>query len=308
MIRGAAYSGRAWLALLAATAALPGCGDAEAPRSETAKKRVAVSIPPQAFFLREIAGDRVEIEVVVAPGQSPHSFEPTPQQVARLTTADVYFSIGVGFEGAFLPKLRAMSPKTTFVDTTTGIKMRSMSGACCAAHAGQEHEHSGAPDPHVWMDPRLVKTQAQTMAAALAQADPPHAAEYQRNAAALAERLEALHAAIAEKLAPFKSREFFVFHPAYGYFADAYGLVQVAVETNGREPGPAELTTLIDRAKAAGVRTIFYQPQYADKSARAIAAAIGGDVKPMDELAGDYVANLHRMADDLVRSFGGNTN
>lgn len=286
-----------------------GCGDAAGRSAADGKLRVIVSIPPQAFFAEQVGGPLIDLEVLVAPGQSPHHFEPTPQQVARVSSADVLFTIGVGFERGFVPSLRDMNPKLTVVDTRAGITLRPMADACCAAHGapGHTHGHEGEPagegDPHIWLDPRLVKVQARTMADALARLDPANASTYRRNASDFATRLDALHDALATRLAPYRNREFFVFHPAYGYFADAYGLRQVPVEVNGREPSAQELTELIKRARASGVRTVFYQPQYSSKSAQAVADAIGGKIVPMDELARDYVTNLHQMADDLIRSF-----
>ena len=142
---------------------------------------------------------------------------------------------------------------------------------------GQESEtNAGRPDPHIWLNPLLVKTQARTICDALVELDPQHAADYRKNLAAFEADLDRVHAEIAATLAPLKGRELFVFHPAFGYFADAYGLKQVPVEIEGKEPTAKQLAELIARAKADHVKVIFVQPQFSRKSAEAIAQAIGG--------------------------------
>jgi zinc transport system substrate-binding protein len=113
------------------------------------------------------------------------------------------------------------------------------------------------------------------------------------------EDLDRLDARLRESLAPLKGRDFFVYHPAFGYFADAYGLRQIPVEIEGKEPTARQLARLIDRARAEGVRVIFVQPQFSAKSAQAIATAIGGSVIPLDDLAKDYLANLAAMAEKV---------
>jgi zinc transport system substrate-binding protein len=158
---------------------------------------------------------------------------------------------------------------------------------------------SGAPDPHIWLDPELVKIQASTIAAALSQLDPVHAAEYKKNLQALAADLDRVNAELAAALAPLKGKSFMVYHPAFGYFAAAYGLKQVAVESEGKEPSAKELADLIDRAKQEQVKVIFVEPQFSKKSAAAVAAAVGATVVAMDPLAPDYLHNLEAMAGQI---------
>jgi len=146
---------------------------------------------------------------------------------------------------------------------------------------------------------------AATIARALQAADPTHAADYQANLRALQDDLAALDAKLAQALAPLKGRQLFVYHPAFGYFADAYGLKQVPVEVEGKEPTARQLAGLVDRARAAGARVIFVQPQFAPKSAEAVAKAIGGAVVPLDDLAKNYIANLSDMADKVRTALEG---
>jgi len=189
------------------------------------------------------------------------------------------------------------------VDTRQGIRLRPMT--CEEEHDGPHdgHEHAaGRPDPHIWLDPKLVKIQARTICDAMCRADPTGAEVYRKNCDAFLADLDAVDARITRALAPLKGKEFFVYHPAFGYFGDSYGLRQVAVETAGKEPDAKELAALIDRAKATGVKVIFVQPQFSARSARAVAEAIGGVVVPMDDLAKDYLKNLDDMAAKIEKA------
>lgn len=284
------------LALLAAS-----CGERQAPR----KMQVFVSIAPQACFVERVAGDLVDVHVLVGPGHSPATYAPTPRQVAALQDATVYFRIGVPFENGFLPKLRSIREDLRIVDTRHGIRLRTM-----GTH-DHHHEHEAEPghtpedepthragmkDPHVWLDPKLVKVQAETIRRTLAELDPANRARYGANLEAFHRDLDATDARIRAALAPLEGRTLLAFHPAFGYFADAYGLEQEAIETEGKAPSAKQLAKVIERAKATRAKVVFVQPQFSAASARAIADAIGGAVVPMDPLARDYLKNLEAMA------------
>lgn len=270
--------------------------------ARSAVLRVFVSVLPQQYFLERIGGDRVAVEVLVGPGQSPATLDPTPKQMARLSSADLYVRIGVPFEEVLMDRLAEVNSGLTIIDQREGLDLLILEEG---HHHDDGHDHeAGDEDPHVWLSPKLALTQARTVAQALEKADPAGAAGYEANLAGFVADLESVDARIEAALAGLESREFFVFHPAYGYFADAYGLTQVAVEAEGKEPSGRQLARLIDRAKAAGVRVIFVQPQFSDKSARAVADAVGAAVVKMDPLALDYLDNLERMAATLADELG----
>ncbi|UCD29344.1 MAG: zinc ABC transporter substrate-binding protein [Planctomycetota bacterium] len=263
-----------------------------------------VSIMPQAYFVERVGGPSVEVEVLVAPGQSPATFEPTPRQMAALAGADVYFRIGLPFEDQLLAAIAAINEGLPVIDTREGIELRPMDES---GHEGDDHEHDqhGRFDPHVWLDPELVQVQARNIMAGLAKLNPAGKVEYEKNLRQFQAELADLDSTIAQILAPLKGREIYVFHPSYGYFAGAYGLKQVAVETGGKEPGARQLADLIERAIRDSVRVVFVQPQFSQKSAKTIAEAIGGAVVPLDPLARDYLANLGRMARAIERGLMG---
>jgi zinc transport system substrate-binding protein len=258
------------------------------------KIRIFVSILPQAYFVERIGGAYVDVEVLVGPGQSPATYEPTPKQMAKLAQSQIYFRIGVPFENVMVDRISTTFKNLTIVDTRKGIKLLFFKDS---------HAHgTGAPDPHIWLDPKRVKIQASTICDTFTRIDPTHASYYINNLRAFHADLDMVDAKIAKMLNPLKGKEFFVFHPSFGYFADAYALKQIALETEGKEPSAKQLASLIDRAKRYGVKVIFVQPQFSTKTAKSIASAIGGTVIPLDPLARDFLKNIEAIAMKLKKS------
>jgi len=275
---------------------LPALGNAEKSRIS-----VFVSILPQSYFLERIGGDRVSVEVLVGEGQSPHTYEPTPRQMAKLAEAKAWFLIGVPFERGLVKKIRQFHRSLVIVETQKGVPYRYLAGH---DHRNDGHGHgteqgvksAGTPDPHIWMSPKLVKIQAQNIHDALCLLDPAHKQQYAINLKSFQEDLDGLDARIARSLAPLKGKKMYVFHPAFGYFADSYGMIQVPIEIEGKEPGARQMTELIERAKKDGVKVIFVQQQFSKKSADVVAKSIGGTVVPINPLSKEYLTNLEKMA------------
>jgi len=269
------------LVLLSVTA--PAAAQSNLPMS------VFVSILPEVQFVQKVGGDRVRVRALVQPGQSPATYAPTPRQMAALSRARVYFRIGVPFEKALIPRLLDTMPGLTIVDLRTGLDLIELHG-----------DQAGELDPHTWLDPMLVKRQARTIRDTLETLDPAGRATYRNNYQRFAAELDSLNAHLARVLRPFAGQTIYVFHPAYGYFCRAYGLVQKAVAAGGRKPGARHLAQLIAEARADHVKIIFVQPQFSHKTATAIAAAIGARVIPLDPLAEDYLSNMEQMADRIA--------
>jgi len=269
------------------------------------KLSVFVGIPPIAEFVERVGGEYVTVGVLVGPGQSPHVFEPTPRLMAALSRARIYFSIGLPFEERIIEKIAPTYPGLAFVDASESVERRSMK----EHEDGEEHEtqdnddahDDGELDPHIWMSPLLAKDIAANICEGLIAADPANADAYRANLEVFQQELDAVHERIAKQLAPLRGRTMMVFHPAFGYFADTYGMRQAAVETGGREPTSRQLKQLIERARREDVRVIFVQPQFPPKAAEAVAREIGGVVVQIDPLARDYLENLERIADEIER-------
>ena len=263
------------------------------PGTAVAKEKIPlfVSILPQAYFVEQIGGERVQVDVLVQPGQSPATYAPTPKQMAKMAGSRVFFRIGVSFENVFIPKIKNSMPKLIIVDTREGIELAHMDD-----HEDAHGHQHGELDPHTWLDPMLVKEQAKIIRDTLTEIDPQGKKQYEQNFSSVAGELDALHERLTQSLAPVKGKSFFVFHPAFGYFARAYGLHQIAVETGGKQPSGRHLAKLIDSAREKKVKVLFVQPQFSKKSAETIARAIHGVVVSIDPLAKDYLANMDRMA------------
>lgn len=275
---------------------------------------VFVSISPQKYFVERIAGDLVEVSVMVLPGASPHTYEPKPRQLASLQSARVYFTIGDSFEQAWLPRLKAANPDLFLVATDKGVAKIPMAAHHheeegekheqekehdpAEARHDAEHDHGGL-DPHIWLSPKLVKTQAINILEGLKAVDPDNAATYEANCQAFLTELDALDARIRTILAGTRIKEFLVFHPSWGYFAEDYGLVQVPIEIEGKEPKPQELVKLADFAGKHRIRAIFVQPQFSRTTANVVAREIKAEVIVADPLAGNWNQNLLQVAEKL---------
>jgi zinc transport system substrate-binding protein len=209
--------------------------------------------------------------------------------------------IGVGFEDAWMPRLLAANPDLRVLDAREGIELHA-EDEHAGHHDHDDHDH-GDIDPHIWTSPRRVKVMAARIRDALIELAPGHAGAFDANFDRFAADLDALDSAIRARLAGLENRRFMVYHPAWGYFAEDYGLEQVAIERAGKEPGARALTTLIDQARREGIRIIFTEPQFNPASAKQVAAAIDGQVAVIDPLSGDYIANLQRVA-DLISEAG----
>jgi zinc transport system substrate-binding protein len=277
--------------LMATTAFAGGSADNGSEADSESTITVFTSILPQKYFVEKIAGDRVRVEVLVSPGKSPATYEPTAQQVTLLSSAEALFTIGVPFENSFLPSIEETLPSLDIVDTSAGIQKRALDG------------NNSIQDPHIWLSPRLVKIQAGNIYSALVELDPAGEDEYSDGYDALIKELDDVDKELTEALAPFAGNKFFVFHPAFGYFGDDYQLTQVAFETGGNEPSPSAVEETIQQAQNEGIRIVFVQPEFSQNSAKAISDAIDGTVVSLSPLNPDYINNLRHIAEEIEESF-----
>ncbi len=286
---------------------------------------VMVSIVPQQWLVESIGGKHVNTTVMVEPGASPATYEPTPSQMRSLSESEVYFSIGVPFERAWLPRFRDAAPDMMVLDMAERVKRRRMGGGYGSheehehdhehahesghdhtAHADDDHHHeghgheghhhaAGAPDPHVWLASMTMRVMASTVVEDLSELRPAFAEDFRRNYAATVATINAVDADVAQQLASVPQRTFMVYHPAWGYFADSYGLRQMAIETHGNEPSPQDMHRMIDAARANDIKVIFVQSQFSQRSAKAIAEELGGEVRPLSPLAYDWPENMRAI-------------
>ena len=275
------------------------------------KPEISVSILPQKYFLEKIAKDKFDINVMVKPGASPHSYEPKTSQMKSLSNSKIYFYTGIEFEKAWLDKFKKSAPNTLFVDSSANIQRIAME-----EHSHEEetkhdkhkhdkkhdHEDEGL-DPHVWLDPVLAKVQAKNIYDAVVLIDESNKDFYTKNYEEFLKELDLLDSQIKEILAPYAQKAFMVFHPSWGYFAKRYDLIQLPIEMQGKEPKPNELIELVKDAKEHNIKIIFVSPQFSQKSANTIASSIGGNVVAIDSLSVDWSNDMLKTANEIAKSY-----
>ena len=258
------------------------------------KIAVFVSVAPQKYFVQQICKELADVQVMVPSGASPATYEPKPRQMAAISKTRIYFSIGVPFEKTWLKKIAAANPEMAVVSTDRGIKKLPI--AVHTHHGDQNQPEHGTLDPHIWLSPPLVMIQARTILEALQETDPIQRSVYENNFRAFMSQLSDLDAELRTIFSGTSGQQFMVFHPSWGYFAQAYGLKQVSIEIEGKEPKPADLRELIEHARADGIKFVFVQPQFSARSAKLIAREISGQVVFADPLAEDWGGNLRAVA------------
>ena len=230
----------------------------------------------------------------------PHTFSPSPRMLASLSQCSVLFTVGVDFEAVLCDKLGHMFPHLRIVDVSAGLEPAHSGDADHDEHGhGDDHGHEHLHDPHLWLSLPNLRQMATTMAGALQQAAPDSRPSVERNLTALTTELDTAHAEFARRLAGLRSRTFYVYHPAFGCFARDYGLVQQAVEIEGKAPAPRQLAALIDQARRDGVKTIFVQPQFQQRTADILATRIGGRVVSINPLSSDPIGLLRQAVETL---------
>ncbi|HPY39952.1 MAG TPA: zinc ABC transporter substrate-binding protein [Thiolinea sp.] len=259
--------------------------------------QIFVSVVPQKYFAERVGGEQVKVESMVQPGFSPETYEPTAQQISALSKAQLYIRVGMPFEEAWMKRIQGVNPAIVILDAREGVKLRSLEAH---AHTEQTATNTTASnteiDPHLWVSPRIAKQMAQQMATSFSKLRPEQTELFNTNYTKFAAELDQLDQELTELFKDKQHLKFMVFHPAWGYLADAYGLEQIPIEVEGKEPGAKALTEIINEAKHENVKTIFVQPQFSQRAAEQVAKAINGKVVSVDNLAEDYIPNLRKVA------------
>lgn len=267
--------------------------------------RVTVSIPPLQGLAARLGGDHVAVSSFMDETQDPHTFSPSPRAVASLGRSAVLFTVGVDFEATVCEKIRQAFPRVEIVDVSAGLS-RSPGEACSADdHAGHDHaghDHGGVSDPHLWLSVPNLLHMAGRMAEALERRLPEQRQAIAANLAALRQEFEAAHADFGRRLEGRRGAVFYVYHPSFGYFARDYGLVQQAVEIDGKSPSPRQLAGLIAQAGEAKVRVIIVQPQFPQRSAQILSERIGGQVIAISPLGADPLGAIGQAVAALERT------
>lgn len=291
-----------WICLLAIGVMLSIANNEVFAQSDKDKIHTFVSILPQKHFVERIGGEFIEVSVLVGPGQSPATYNATPKQIASLSKSDILFSIGVPFEERLLSKASKLFPDIKIIKTHDRIKHRNMEDHSHDHDHHHEEEHHGANDPHVWLDPQLVKIQAENICSALSKEYPQHKNYFETNLETFHTQLDSLNLQIAKLLSELTGQSLLVFHPSFGYFTDRYGLKQIAVQVEGKEPGGKRLAELIDFAHMEKIDAIIIQEQFSKRTAQSIADEIGCEVISLDPLAEDYLHNMIVISESIKKA------
>ncbi|MFF7444549.1 MULTISPECIES: metal ABC transporter solute-binding protein, Zn/Mn family [unclassified Streptomyces] len=280
------------IAVAAATAlglgTLSACSGDGTAAGNTEKFDVVTSFYPMQYLAEQIGGDHVNVTTLTEPGQEPHDLELSTKQTAELGEADAVL---------YLKSLQPAVDKAVS-QSEVETKIDAASLTTLEDHGDVEHEHGGeeehseeeehARDPHLWLDPVKYREVAEGVARAFEKADPDHAADYKKNAAALTAKLDALDTAYENGLKNTRTKVFFTNHAAFGYLAERYGLTQEAISglDPESEPSPARIKELQTEAKADGVTTVFYETLVSDKTAKTLASDAGLKTDVLDPLEG----------------------
>ncbi|MBD3197457.1 MAG: zinc ABC transporter substrate-binding protein [Candidatus Lokiarchaeota archaeon] len=287
------------------SACFAGCIDDTSPDSIG----VLVTIVPQAEMVEYIGGEYVDVTIMVPVGESPHSFEPTPEQMIKVAQATAYFKVGSGveFEIAHMDTILEQNSDLRVFDGSDEITVVSFD-----EHYGKEthhddeeehdHDHSGT-DPHIWTSPVNFKKMAEVVYNGLIDIDPDHQEDYYNNYQKYISMLEDLHKNVSNLLKPYEGKSFMVYHPAWGYFGDTYNLKMIAIEDEGKQPGPTGIAAIITQAKDENITVIFVAPQFDTSSAETIADEIDGNVVFANPLMSNYIETITKLAEDMVSGF-----
>ena len=249
-----------------------------------AKMKVVASISPLADFVRQVGGPKVEVALLLPPGASPHTYEPTPKAIREISQSRIFFKIGSGLEFWADRMIKAAAAKIDIVDSSSGVDLIKRT---YDDHTVSHEDHANT-DPHIWLDPVICMEIIHKIETALSKADPSNASYYKSNAMAYRDRLRILDREIAGRTKAFRTREYVTFHPAWNYFSRRYGLKVAAVieEGPGKEPSPRQVKRIIEALKRLNTRVIFAEPQFSPKVAETIAREAGGQVLFLDPVGG----------------------
>ena len=253
------------------------------------KPIIAVTIVPEQTFAEAVCGDLAEVITMVPPGNSPGNYEPTAQEMEKFSDASLYFSIGVPTEAA------------NILPNVGDVKVVSLQDKVAEVYPERTFE-SGDRDPHIWLSPKRAKVMVETIAQEMSELDEANKETYEKNAKAYIEQLDALDDQITSALTDVQSKNFIVYHPAFGYFADDYGLTMYALEKDGKEATAQHLQDMVDLAKKENIKVIFYQEEIDSSQSAAFAEEIGGKTMQLSPLAANYIESLKSMADLMAEN------
>lgn len=266
-------------------------------RNKPAERIITVSIAPFRYFVEAIAGNDFSVNVMVPPGSDPHVYEPVPEQITRLRSSEGYVSNGyLGFEMAWLDR---------FYEANPGMKKLNLGETIDPISSSEHHEHgmNEGADPHYWVSPKCAASMASAIKSFVSELNPAHAGMYEKNYSLLMKKIGKLDTRADSLFSGFRGKAFMIFHPNLAYVARDYGLREIAVEWEGKEPSPARMKELIDIAAHDSIKAIFVQREFDKRNAKVIAGETGAELVIIDPLSADWYSATAEIIDDIYKSF-----
>ena len=270
---------------------LAGCGRSSGPTTENKRPLVLVSIAPYKLLAERIAGEELTVQTIIPPRANPHAFEPTSRQVLEISRGQIWFRIGEPFEEKILPLLLESSPSLYVADLRDGIELQPADEEHGCHRCTTDHL-----DRHIWLSPKLAAVQASHIAKVLTEQFPNHKERFENNLQNCLSALEQLDLEIQAILAPLQERSFIVSHPAFGYFCREYGLEQLSVEQEGKDPRPRHLEEMLAKAKETHAAIALALPQHNNKGAQVIADEMKVPIRMIDPYSADYFDTMRNLA------------
>lgn len=275
----------------------------QSPNQKTNKQSITVSVLPQKYFVEKILGDKYDINVMIPPGASPVTYEPSPRQMKELSASITYIRIGhIEFEKAWMGKLQNLNPEMDIIDLSVNAELIESEHNHETDHSIAGHHHHGV-DPHIWTSPKEVKKQIELIYQYFAKQYPELKTEFANNYKAFNNEIDSLNSYLEDQLRAYQGRKFLIFHPALSYIARDYGLEQITIEIDGKEPTPANIQEIIEVAKEENIKVVLVQNQFSTHNAEVIANEINGRVVQIDPLAYNWNESIKMIVDEIVKSY-----
>lgn len=277
------------LIIIAIQCCLPSCKN-----QKQESRIVSVSILPQKYFVEQIAGDYLGVNVMIPPGMSPETSDLSTGQLKKLYDSDICFTIGyLPFETTHLYPVLKDRKDIRLVNHSEGLEL--VGGTCGHTHEGDAHEHEGGVDPHIWVSPHNARQMATTVFKVLSEEYPEQKEQFETNYHRLIAEIDSVHTLATQIISGKQHKSFLIYHPALTYFAQDYGMEQISIEDEGKEPHPAHLKKIIDTAKEKDIRIILIQNQFDVNNAQSIAGATGASVIPIDPLNENWTEEMNKL-------------
>ncbi|MFC2118635.1 metal ABC transporter solute-binding protein, Zn/Mn family [Bacteroidota bacterium] len=262
-------------------------------------RHISVSILPQKYFVEKISGNYFTVNTLVPPGASPATYEPSPRQIKEVSKSVLYIEIGhIGFEQVWMDRMKKINKKMKIIDSSEGVELI---GEKQIKHG--DHFHEGGVDPHTWMSLKSAKIIAKNTYNAIIKIDSSLSKAFVNNYIKLMTEIDEADKYISGLLKPYEGEKFLIYHPALSYFARDYGLTQIALESEGKNPSPAHVKEVTDIAKKNNVKAIFIQQEFDKENAETLASEIDGKIIQINPLSINWLEEMKITAEKLADAF-----